>query len=86
MRSVRLKGPELAIDSSAVRMRRIRSRSPPATNSGRDEVTMTPFTALSPMARCTAASKAAMDARFSTFIGRSATFQVRVAMPSASSV
>ena len=83
-RSVALTGPEAANDSCALWIPRIRSRSPPATNSGRAEATITPFTSGSPMARRTAASKAAVLAALSTFIGRSATFQVRVAMPSAS--
>jgi hypothetical protein len=84
VRSVALTGPEAAKDASAVWMWRIRSRSPPATNSGRDEVTITPLTSGSCSARRTAASKAAMLAAFITFMGRSATFQLRVAKPSPS--
>ena len=83
-RSVALNGPVVAIDTSAVVIVRIAARSPPARNSGRDEVTITPLTFSSAMARRTAVPKAAMLASLSTFIGLSLTFHVRVAMPSAS--
>ena len=59
------------------------NRSAPAIKSRFAEVTITPVTASSATTWVTAAPNAAIEASLSTFIDRSAMFQVKVAMPSA---